>query len=119
MTRRHDDDERLARWIGAVRADADPALWTRVRARIEAGDERLLLPPWLQWLMRPAALGTAAAALALVCGAGLVTLRSDGTAAESNAGSLTEALLDEVTGSTTVAPSEMPDASPGDTGATG
>jgi len=119
MTERH-EDERLARWIGAVRAEADPVLWTRVRARIEAGEELQLLPAWLAWLMRPAALGAAAAAVALVCGAGLVTIRSADAPGTSSAGTLTEALLDEVTGT---APDDAPaipsDPSPGDTGAIG
>ena len=55
-----DQDERLARMLQAVRADADPALWTRVRARIEA---RPRVPVVLAWAMRPAAL---AASLALL-----------------------------------------------------
>ena len=117
MTKRRDDDERLARWIGAVRAEADPALWTRVRARLAADEEPDLLPAWLRWLMRPAALGAAAAAVMLVCGFGLFSLRPADSAVESTAGSLTEALLDEVTGTTTAAPA--PDAAPGDTGAAG
>lgn len=68
----HEDDEdlRLTRLLQAVRADADPALWTRVRARALA---RPRLPGLLAWAMRPAALAaslalfvaTAALALAL------------------------------------------------------
>ena len=123
------DDERLSGWIRAVRADADPALWTRVRARIEAGDGRdERLPAWLQWLARPAALGVATAALALVCGAGLITMRSAGSIASesSTAASLTEALLDEITGSGparidagTPEPAAEPAGVPGDSGVTG
>ncbi|MBI1796819.1 MAG: hypothetical protein HY076_05665 [Candidatus Eisenbacteria bacterium] len=70
MTIDHDDDPRLTRLLTAVRADAEPALWTRVRARAEA--RRPVGGP-LAWIMRPAALaasfaillGTAALALTL------------------------------------------------------
>ncbi len=54
------EDEQLDRLLASVRADAEPALWTRVRARIEAAERR---PRWLAWSMRPAAL---AAALSLL-----------------------------------------------------
>ena len=47
-----DDEIQLTRLLQAVRADADPALWTRVRARIEA---RRRLPALLALAMRPAA----------------------------------------------------------------
>jgi hypothetical protein len=70
----HDDDEiRLTRLLRAVQADADPALWTRVRARAL---ERPRVPALLRWAMRPAALAAslalflASAALALVLASG-------------------------------------------------
>ena len=69
----NDQDLRLTRLLRAVRADADPALWTRVRARIEA---RPRMPAVLAWAMRPAALAAslamllAASALALVLASG-------------------------------------------------
>src|SRR5258705_11374833 len=68
-----DEDVRLTRLLGAVRADADPALWTRVRARALAGPR---VPGMLAWAMRPAALAAslglflASAALALVLASG-------------------------------------------------
>jgi len=118
MTQHERDDERLSSWIRAVNAQADPALWTRVRVRIEAGEERLSLPGWLGWLMRPVALGAATAAVMLVCGAGLITLRSAAPSGETTASSLTEALLDEVTGTTTDVPAVPAESSP-DSGASG
>ncbi len=68
-----DEDIRLTRSLRAVSADADPALWTRVRARIGS---RAPVPWLLTWAMRPAALAAslalflASAALALVLGSG-------------------------------------------------
>jgi hypothetical protein len=79
MTRHDEGDEdiRLTRLLQVVRADADPALWTRVRARIES---RPRVPALLALAMRPAALAasfalllaTAALALLLV-GAGTIS----------------------------------------------
>lgn len=57
---RDDEDPGLTRMLRAVRADGDPALWTRVRARIEA---RPRVPAPLAWAMRPAALGASLALL--------------------------------------------------------
>lgn len=74
MTMREDDEDiRLTRLLQAVRADADPVLWTRVRARAIA---RPRVPWLLAWAMRPAALAAslvlflASAALALVLASG-------------------------------------------------
>src|SRR5436309_6565495 len=64
-----DDDPRLTRLLQAVRADADPALWTRVRARIES---RRRLPALLAWAMRPAALAAAVALLVVAAGVTLM-----------------------------------------------
>jgi hypothetical protein len=87
-----DDDPELSRWLRAVRADADPALWTRVRARIES---RQRVPALLRWAMRPAALA-ASFALFIATGAlGLVLATgATGEAGEEYA-SLGEALLAE------------------------
>ena len=75
MTMHDEDDEdiRLTRWLRAVSADADPALWTRVRARIGS---RARLPWLLTWAMRPAALA-ASLALFLACAALALMLGSD------------------------------------------
>ena len=74
MAYEEDDEELgLTRLLRAVRADADPALWARVRARVIA---RPRVPPLLAWAMRPAALAAslalflASAALALVLASG-------------------------------------------------
>jgi hypothetical protein len=64
-----DDDPRLTRLLQAVRADADPALWTRVRARIES---RRHLPALLAWAMRPAALAASVALLVVAAGVTLM-----------------------------------------------
>jgi len=70
---RFEDDPELGRLLRAVRADADPALWTRVRARIEARER---VPALVRWAMQPAALAAslglfvAAAALSLMLGTG-------------------------------------------------
>ncbi len=70
---RDDEDPGLTRMLRAVRADADPALWTRVRARIEA---RPRVPVLLAWAMRPAALGASLALL--VASATLAVMLSTG-----------------------------------------
>jgi len=87
-----EDDLRLARLLRAVRADADPALWTRVRARIES---RARVAGLLGWAMRPAAL---AASLALLIAASLVAVQiaSDGTlSGTEDYATLGEALIAE------------------------
>jgi hypothetical protein len=75
---RDDEDPGLTRMLRAVRAEADPALWTRVRARIEAGRR---VPPLLVWAMRPAAL--AASLALLVATAGMALVLTNGASGES------------------------------------
>ena len=89
---RFEDDPELSRLLRSVRADADPALWTRVRARIEA---RQQVPALVRWAMRPAAL---AASLALfVAAAGLALMLGTGTtvATGEQYTSIADALVDE------------------------
>jgi len=89
---RDDDDARLTRLLGAVRAEADPALWTRVRARARA---RPHVPGMLSWAMRPAAL---AASLALfVASAALALMLASGSSATGGEeyATLDEALMAE------------------------
>jgi hypothetical protein len=58
------EDDRLTALLSCVRADAEPAVWTRVRARLEArGRERA--GGWLAWLARPVALGASLAVFVL------------------------------------------------------
>jgi hypothetical protein len=87
-----DQDPRLTRLLRAVRADADPALWTRVRARIEA---RPRVPALLAWAMRPAALA-ASLALLVATGALALMLGTGGSAAPSEEyATLADALIAE------------------------
>lgn len=87
---RDSGDERLTELLRAVRAEPEPALWTRVRARIEAADEPR---GFLGWLMRPSALAASIAALALASALSVAMLRDLPPAATSGATSLTDALL--------------------------
>ncbi len=91
-------DDELSRLIACVRADADPALWTRVRARIEAR-ERVRVSGWLAWWMRPVALRAALAAFVVAAGAStalLVTAPRTLPIGDSDADNLTDALVAEV-----------------------
>jgi hypothetical protein len=94
------DDPKLTRLLQAVRADADPALWTRVRARIEA---RPRVPRLLAWAMRPAALA-ASVALFLASMAGALVLATDSSVAGEDYATLTEALVAERDAETAATP---------------
>ncbi len=88
----NDEDIRLTRLLRAVRAEADPALWTRARARIES---RPRVPALLAWAMRPAALA-ASLALLLAAAALALLLASGGTLSGGEEyATLGEALLAE------------------------
>jgi hypothetical protein len=101
--------------LRAVRAEADPVLWTRARARIEqhrpAG--------FIAWLMRPAALAASMAALVLSVGvSAFLVLHSEPrfTSSENN---LSDALIS--TPSTPIEEMSVPTTDalqPADTGAT-
>jgi hypothetical protein len=63
-----DLDRKLSRMLAAVGADAQPALLTRARARIEARAAQ----PWLvRWAMGPAALGASVALFVVSAGLSL------------------------------------------------
>ena len=105
-----DLDRTLSRMLAAVGAEAEPALWTRARARIEARERRPFL---VRWAMRPAALGASFALF--VASAGLsLALISNAPGSESVEGAtLIESLLAERgidAGSALVAP--VPDPGP-------
>jgi hypothetical protein len=87
-----DEDIRLTRLLQAVRADADPALWTRVRARAIA---RPRVPGLLAWAMRPAAL--AASLALLVVSTALALVLASGTSVSTGEGyaTLGDALVAE------------------------
>ena len=89
-----DRDQRIAKLLRAVHAEAEPALWTRVRARIEARERT----GWIGWLMRPAALRSSLALLAAVVVASAVLLITAPrtTTSASTADSLEDALVAEV-----------------------
>ena len=89
MDEREPHDEALSRLMRAVHAEPDPVLWTRVRARLESGEERGLLG----WLMRPAALATSVAALALTSLISVQVLNDLVPATTTGATELTSALI--------------------------
>ncbi|HKQ58703.1 MAG TPA: hypothetical protein VJY35_12615 [Candidatus Eisenbacteria bacterium] len=94
------EDPRLTRLLQAVRADADPALWTRVRARIA---DRPRVPRFLEWAMRPAALA-ASMALFLASMAGALVLATQSSVASEDYATLTEALVAERDADAAIAP---------------
>ena len=83
------EEERLLRVLGAIRAEAEPALWTRARARIES---RRRVPAPLAWAMRPAALAVSAVLLVLATGATWTLLSPGRDASTSSTASLVERL---------------------------
>ena len=86
------EDLRLERLLRAVQADADPALWTRVRARIEA---RPRVPALLGWAMRPAALAASVALLLASAGLALILTTGASSGEGEDYATLTEALVAE------------------------
>jgi hypothetical protein len=105
VTTGHEDD-RLARLLRATRADADPFLWTRVRARIE-GRERVPRP--LEWLVRPAALGVSAAVLVVALGVSWALLPMRATGESEDPTTVVEALLADANGPVDAAGLAWPD----------
>lgn len=91
-------DEDLDKLLAAVGAQAEPALWTRTRARIEA---RRGAAGWLAWAMRPAALGASLAVFAgaLAVSAALVAT-APATLTDASYENLTEALVADLGGAT-------------------
>jgi hypothetical protein len=90
-------DERLSRLLAAAHAAAEPALMTRVRARLEAPERE---SGALAWLARPAALAASLALLLVAAGLGVVLVDDLHTADQYQVTSLTEQLLTENAGST-------------------
>ncbi|MGH7731764.1 MAG: hypothetical protein ACRENJ_11010 [Candidatus Eiseniibacteriota bacterium] len=89
---RDDEDPRLIRMLRAVKADADPALWTRVRARIEA---RPRVPALLAWAMRPAALAVSLALLVATSAMAVFLSAGSSVATGEDYATLTDALIAE------------------------
>src|SRR5262252_185672 len=90
---KHEDlDRTLSRMIAAVGADADPALLTRARARIEARVRQ----PWLvRWAMRPAALGASVALFVASAGLSLALISSAPATEAAQGSTIMESLLAE------------------------
>jgi hypothetical protein len=76
------EDRRLAALLSSVEAEANPAVWARVRTRLTAAraPERARaasrLDGFFDWLTRPVAMAAAAAALVVALGAGWTVLGS-------------------------------------------
>jgi len=77
------DDERLARWLAAGVAPADPATLARALARLGESERE---PAWLAWLARPRALAAAASLLVVCVAAGVWYGDGDNPRASSAAG---------------------------------
>jgi len=94
MTNDDRREERLARLLAATRAEANPAVLARARARIAARDAaRSSVPGVAAWLGRPAVLAGAGVLFALcVAGTFAVSQRASVVAAET---SLLSAILGE------------------------
>lgn len=103
-----EEDRRLAALLSATRAPANPAVWRRVRAELEAAGVRSRperargFDAVLAWFTRPAALAAATAALVVSLGAGwrwFETIEATSMTSEAVAydvsGTLIESLLDE------------------------
>jgi hypothetical protein len=113
------DDEGLRKLLGAVRAEPDPALWTRARAWIEQGERvRATGRPTLwDWMARPATVVVSLVVLLATAGAGYALrdrLAEDGA---TTSASLVEWLLQE--DSSAAAPTTPPapaSAAPRDSG---
>lgn len=98
---RDPSDDELTRLLQAVRADADPVLWTRVRARIAS---RRRAPALVRWAMRPAAL---AASFALLAISVALVMTYEGSTASSSAddyATIGDALIAERDAEATAAP---------------
>jgi hypothetical protein len=105
VTTEHDDD-RLVRMIRATRAEADPFLWTRVRARIEARER---VPRPLRWLVRPTALAVSAALLVVALGVSWALIPGTAARADGDTTTVIEALLADANGATDEAGLVWPD----------
>ena len=106
------EEYRLVRLLGAVRAEADPAVLTRARTRLAAEAE---VPRIFAWLGTPAALVTACALLLVSAGVSFTLLGGDSPSRDTT---LIAALIgdDGTYGLPTT--TAAPDAGPADSGGT-
>lgn len=91
MNRNEDLDRTLSRMLSAVGAEAEPALLTRARARIDA---RARQPFLLRWAMQPVALGASVALFVASFGLSFALL-STAPPAPGESTTLIESLLEE------------------------
>ena len=87
-----DLDRTLSRMLAAVKAEAEPALMTRARARIEARAGRPFL---VRWVMQPAALGASVALFVASAGLSFALLASAPGSETGESATLVESLLAE------------------------
>src|SRR5262245_6602025 len=112
-----DLDRKLSRMLATVGADAEPALLTRARARIEA---RARAPLLVRWAMRPATLGASVALFVASAGLSLALISNAPGSETSQSATPLASLLAErgiETGSTLAAPSAEPGTAPDSGGA--
>jgi hypothetical protein len=112
-----DLDRTLSRMLAAVGAEAEPALMTRARARIEARERRPFL---VRWAMRPAALGASFALFVASAGLSLALISNAPGSETGESATLIESLLAErgiEAASPLSPPATEPDSAP-DRGAT-
>ena len=112
-----DMDRTLSQMLAAVGADAEPALLTRARARIEARSREPFL---VRWVMRPAALGASVALFIASAGLSLALIANAPGSETSESATLMESLLAErgiEAGSTLSAPAAEPGTAPDSGGA--
>lgn len=90
----HDDprDARLAKLLAASRAEANPAVLARVRARLAARER---VPSVAVWLGRPAVLAGAGALFALCVAGTFVVARQAGTSGATGETGLIASVLGE------------------------
>jgi hypothetical protein len=110
-------EDELSRLLASVHADADPTVWTRARARIEAR-ERQRATGWLAWVMRPAALGASLAVFVAAVGTSMALLATaPQELALDQADDLTDALVSALSMTTeTAAPAATSPAPVSDSG---
>jgi hypothetical protein len=92
MKRNEDLDRTLSRMLSAVGAEAEPALLTRARARIEA---RARHPFLLRWAMQPVALGASVALFVASFGLSFALLSTEPWSTTGESATLIESLLEE------------------------
>ena len=85
-------ERKLSRMLAAVKAEAEPALMTRARARIESRAGQPLL---VRWAMRPAALGASMALFVASAGLSFALISSAPQSWTGEDATLIESLLEE------------------------